>query len=76
LTFKLRYTFKDVYAGSDCSFLLTTEGKVLAFGNNEYNKLCLNEGAIGFRNDDRKSLQVITFLTYYPFINSPSFYSS
>ncbi len=60
MTFKLRYAFKNVYAGADYTFLLTNEGKVLAFGNNEYNKLCLNEGAVGLRNADaQKSLLVI-----------------
>lgn len=50
LKFKIKYIFKDVYAGHDCTFLLTKEGRVLAFGNNEYNKLCLNENSIGFKN--------------------------
>lgn len=30
--------------------MLTKEGKLLAFGNNEYNKLCLNMPQIGFKN--------------------------
>jgi len=51
LKFKFKYIFKDVFAGSDCSFLLTKDGRVLAFGNNEYNKLCLNESSIGFKSD-------------------------
>lgn len=55
LKFKLKYAFKDVFAGSDCSFLLTKDGAVLAFGNNEHNKLCLNEAAAtGFRNKCKK----------------------
>lgn len=57
LLFKIKYTFRDVFAGGDCSFLLTTEGKVLAFGNNEYNKLCLNDHSVGLRNNI-KNIQV------------------
>jgi alpha-tubulin suppressor-like RCC1 family protein len=51
LKFRFKYVFKDVFAGSDCSFLLTKDGRVLAFGNNEFNKLCLNEITIGFKSD-------------------------
>ena len=51
LKFKIKYAFRDVFAGSDCSFLLTKDGRVLAFGNNEYNKLCLNDHSIGFKLD-------------------------
>lgn len=53
ITFNFKYKFKDVFAGSDTSFLLTKEGRVLTFGNNEFNKLCLNENPIGFNNKKR-----------------------
>jgi NIMA (never in mitosis gene a)-related kinase 9 len=33
LKFRFKYAFKDVFAGLDNSFLLTKEGRVLAFGN-------------------------------------------
>ena len=52
IKFKFNYTFKNVFAGPDCSFILTKEGRVLAFGNNEYNKLCLNSNPIGFKNQN------------------------
>lgn len=50
IKFDFKYKFKQIYAGSDYSFLLTKEGRVLAFGNNEYNKMCLNEYTIGLKN--------------------------
>jgi NIMA (never in mitosis gene a)-related kinase len=49
------YTFKEVFAGPDTSFLLTEKGRVLAFGNNEFNKLCLNSTPVGFSNLDSKN---------------------
>jgi len=60
IKFNFKYTFKNVFAGSDCSFILTKEGKVLAFGNNEYNKLCLNSNSIDFKNsqNSQKCVQV------------------
>lgn len=42
LSFKFNYKFVSVVAGSDCTFLITDKGRVLAFGNNESNKLGLN----------------------------------
>lgn len=39
-----------VYCGSDATFLLTESGRVLACGNNEMNKLGLNQGIIGIKN--------------------------
>ena len=42
LTFAFKYQFRNVFAARDRSFLLTKEGRLLAFGNNECNKLCLN----------------------------------
>lgn len=59
INFQINYKFKNIFAGTDCSFLITREGKVLAFGNNEYNKLLLNPKQIGFRNSDlEKSFKV------------------
>lgn len=52
LEFRLKYTFKDVFAGLDCTFLVTNKGKVLAFGHNEYNKLGLNYAAVGVKKKD------------------------
>ncbi|RNA10655.1 serine threonine- kinase Nek9 [Brachionus plicatilis] len=50
IKFDFKYKFRQIYAGSDYSFLMTKEGRVLAFGNNEHNKLCLNEYTIGLKN--------------------------
>jgi NIMA (never in mitosis gene a)-related kinase 9 len=50
INFRFNYVFKDIFAGIDNSFLLTKEGKLLAFGNNEYNKLCLNYKSIEFKS--------------------------
>lgn len=51
IDFHVNYKFKNIFAGNDCSFLVTREGKVLVFGNNECNKLLLNprNGLIGFK---------------------------
>ena len=58
IKFNFKYAFKNVFAGPDCSFLLTKEGRVLAFGNNEHNKLALNS-IIGFKNaNNQKNLNV------------------
>lgn len=40
----------SVSCGSDGTFYLTETGKVLACGNNEYNKLGLNQGFSGLKN--------------------------
>uniref|UniRef100_A0A8D3E3J4 non-specific serine/threonine protein kinase n=1 Tax=Scophthalmus maximus TaxID=52904 RepID=A0A8D3E3J4_SCOMX len=40
----------SVSCGSDGTFYLTETGKVLACGNNEYNKLGLNQGISGLKN--------------------------
>lgn len=42
-----------MFAGPDCSFLVTNKGKVLAFGNNEYNKLGLNDVVVRVQNDQQ-----------------------
>ena len=38
----LKQNIESVFAGPDCTFLITSSGKVLACGNNEHNKLGLN----------------------------------
>lgn len=40
----------SVFCGSDGTFFLTVSGKVLACGNNELNKLGLNQGITGIKN--------------------------
>ena len=59
IIFAFKHTFKDVFAGPDCSFIGTMEGRILAFGNNEFNKLCLNINQIGFKTmNSQKNIQV------------------
>lgn len=43
-------TIASVSCGSDGTFFLTEAGKVLACGNNEFNKLGLNQGISGLKN--------------------------
>lgn len=43
-------TISSVSCGSDGTFFLTEAGKVLACGNNEFNKLGLNQGISGLKN--------------------------
>lgn len=43
-------TISSVSCGSDGTFFLTDTGKVLACGNNEFNKLGLNQGISGLKN--------------------------
>lgn len=43
-------TISLVSCGSDGTFFLTEAGKVLACGNNEFNKLGLNRGISGLKN--------------------------
>lgn len=40
----------SVSCGCDGTFFLTETGKVLACGNNEFNKLGLNQGYSGIKN--------------------------
>lgn len=40
----------SVSCGSDGTFFLTETGKVVACGNNEFNKLGLNQGISGLKN--------------------------
>lgn len=59
INFKVNYKFKNIFAGNDCSFLLTRSEKVLAFGNNEFNKLLFNPKQIEFKSSDfEKSYKV------------------
>lgn len=43
-------TISSVSCGSDGTFFLTDTGKVLACGNNEFNKLGLYQGFSGIKN--------------------------
>lgn len=43
-------SISSVSCGSDSTFFLTESGKVLACGNNEFNKLGLNQGISGIKN--------------------------
>jgi hypothetical protein len=54
ISFRLKYIFKNVFAGPDCTFVVTDKGKVLAFGNNECNKLGVNNAAVGVKKKDNK----------------------
>ena len=51
----------SVSCGSDGTFFLTEAGKVLACGNNEFNKLGLSQGISGLKNHRG---EVITFTFY------------
>lgn len=44
----------SVCCGNDGTFFLTESGKVLACGNNEFNKLGLNQGITGIKNHPGK----------------------
>uniref|UniRef100_A0A8C2F3T5 non-specific serine/threonine protein kinase n=1 Tax=Cyprinus carpio TaxID=7962 RepID=A0A8C2F3T5_CYPCA len=54
---------ESVYCGSDGTFFLTESGKVLACGNNELNKLGLNQGISGIKNHTREGYQGIPYTT-------------
>ncbi|XP_078464797.1 serine/threonine-protein kinase Nek9 isoform X1 [Lampetra planeri] len=45
-----RWKITEVCCGTDGTFFLTAQGKVLACGNNEFNKLGLNQCTSGLRN--------------------------
>ncbi|XP_067943370.1 serine/threonine-protein kinase Nek9-like [Watersipora subatra] len=47
ISLPIKQDIKSVLAGSDCTFLITASGKVLACGNNEHNKLGLNNEVRG-----------------------------
>ncbi|XP_007257422.3 serine/threonine-protein kinase Nek9 isoform X1 [Astyanax mexicanus] len=53
----------SVYCGSDGTFFLTESGKVLACGNNDLNKLGLNQGITGIKNHFREGSQEIPYTT-------------
>ncbi|XP_042202201.1 serine/threonine-protein kinase Nek9 [Callorhinchus milii] len=52
-----------VHCGSDGTFLLTQSGKVLACGNNEYNKLGLNHDMRGLRHHDSTADREVPYMT-------------
>ncbi|KAM6912856.1 serine/threonine-protein kinase Nek9 [Xenentodon cancila] len=56
-------TISSVSCGSDGSFFLTAMGKVLACGNNEFNKLGLNQGFSGLKNHPGEGYQGIPYTT-------------
>lgn len=53
----------SVSCGSDGTFFLTETGKVLACGNNEFNKLGLNQGISGLKNHPGEGFQGIPYIT-------------
>ncbi|XP_051579148.1 serine/threonine-protein kinase Nek9 [Myxocyprinus asiaticus] len=53
----------SVFCGSDGTFFLTESGKVLACGNNELNKLGLNQGITGIKNHPGEDFQGIPYTT-------------
>ncbi|KAM3870835.1 serine/threonine-protein kinase Nek9 [Diretmus argenteus] len=53
----------SVTCGSDGTFFLTETGKVLACGNNEFNKLGLNQGISGLKNHPGEGYQGIPYTT-------------
>uniref|UniRef100_A0A665WFR3 non-specific serine/threonine protein kinase n=1 Tax=Echeneis naucrates TaxID=173247 RepID=A0A665WFR3_ECHNA len=56
-------TISSVSCSSDGTFYLTETGKVLACGNNEFNKLGLNQGISGIKNHPGEWIPYITSLT-------------
>uniref|UniRef100_A0A8C9VQA7 non-specific serine/threonine protein kinase n=1 Tax=Scleropages formosus TaxID=113540 RepID=A0A8C9VQA7_SCLFO len=56
-------TITSVHCGSDGTFFLTESGKVLACGNNEINKLGLNQGISGIMNHSGEGVPYTTSLT-------------
>ncbi|XP_048455941.1 serine/threonine-protein kinase Nek9 [Rhincodon typus] len=53
----------SVQCGSDGTFFITQSGKVLACGNNEYNKLGLNHYMRGLRKHPIKADQEVPYMT-------------
>lgn len=49
-----KHLVKHVYAGTDGSVLLTTTGRVLACGSNEFNKLGFNSETSGLKRHKPK----------------------
>uniref|UniRef100_A0A8C2ZTF7 non-specific serine/threonine protein kinase n=2 Tax=Cyclopterus lumpus TaxID=8103 RepID=A0A8C2ZTF7_CYCLU len=56
-------TISSVSCAGDGTFFLTETGKVLACGNNELNKLGLNQGISGLKNRPGEGIPYITTLT-------------
>ncbi|XP_072313887.1 serine/threonine-protein kinase Nek9 isoform X2 [Eucyclogobius newberryi] len=56
-------TIVSVSCGSDGTFFLTDTGKVLACGNNEFNKLGLYQGFSGIKNHSGEGFQGIPYTT-------------
>ncbi|XP_029350046.1 serine/threonine-protein kinase Nek9 isoform X2 [Echeneis naucrates] len=56
-------TISSVSCSSDGTFYLTETGKVLACGNNEFNKLGLNQGISGIKNHPGEGCQWIPYIT-------------
>lgn len=56
-------SISTVSCGSDGTFFLTESGKVLACGNNEFNKLGLNLGFSGLKNHPGEGYQGIPYTT-------------
>uniref|UniRef100_A0A3P9KAZ9 non-specific serine/threonine protein kinase n=1 Tax=Oryzias latipes TaxID=8090 RepID=A0A3P9KAZ9_ORYLA len=56
-------SISSVSCGSDSTFFLTESGKVLACGNNEFNKLGLNQGISGIKNHPGEGYQGIPYTT-------------
>ncbi|XP_037602492.1 serine/threonine-protein kinase Nek9 [Sebastes umbrosus] len=56
-------TISSVSCASDGTFFLTETGKVLACGNNEFNKLGLNQGISGLKNHPGEGYQGIPYIT-------------
>ncbi|XP_056151594.1 serine/threonine-protein kinase Nek9 [Lampris incognitus] len=56
-------TISSVSCGSDGTFFLTEAGKVLACGNNEFNKLGLSQGISGLKNHPGEGCQGIPYTT-------------
>ncbi|XP_069118156.1 serine/threonine-protein kinase Nek9-like isoform X1 [Argopecten irradians] len=66
-----KHFIKHVYAGSDGTFLVTTSGRVLACGSNEYNKLGFNSETSGLRKQKPKIYDIpcqYTFSTVKPLL--------
>ncbi|KAM8834350.1 serine/threonine-protein kinase Nek9 [Synchiropus picturatus] len=53
----------SVSCGSDGTFFITDTGKVLACGNNEFNKLGLDQGISGLKNHPGEGYQVTPYMT-------------
>lgn len=54
-------TIESVFCGSDGTFFLTESGKVLACGNNEFNKLGLNQGITGLKRNPGEAYQGVPY---------------